>query len=277
MSDGYRGYGYLPEMGGYGFFNPWMKSPDVAGGINLLTNIIAQNQAMQQARQQQEWQRQMAEKEYALSERRIKTEEAAEKRLAQGQPEKPTALQEKIAFLIASGKTPQEAITLATLGRPNETETREERKFRQQQERDRAKVQTTINLYSKERNRLISLYDKTIAAYNAKDPADRTPAETMRINKMKQPITNIEQALSILEPMEGGIAESILTKEGHTTLDKFLASLNQVKSGEFFKQVPQQNIPKPPPGTPPGAKFEGYDKDGSQLWRFPDGSLNRWR
>ena len=58
-------------MQGQGFFNPFMKGPDIAGGINMLTGIIAQQQAMEQQREQQEWKRGMAGQEMGLAERRV--------------------------------------------------------------------------------------------------------------------------------------------------------------------------------------------------------------
>lgn len=73
--NGYR-QGYMPRMqGGQGFFNPWMKGPDIAGGINALTGIIAQRQAMEQAQEQQAWQRGMEEEKLALAEREVAVRE----------------------------------------------------------------------------------------------------------------------------------------------------------------------------------------------------------
>lgn len=75
--NGYR-QGYMPRMQGQGFFNPWMKSPDIGGGINALTGIIAQRQAMEQAQEQQAWQRGMEEQKIALAEREVAVRERPE-------------------------------------------------------------------------------------------------------------------------------------------------------------------------------------------------------
>ena len=73
-------------MQGRGFYNPWMKSPDIAGGINMLTGIIAQQQAMEQAEEQQTWKRGMEEAELGLAERQVEMAEAREQRLAEPEP-----------------------------------------------------------------------------------------------------------------------------------------------------------------------------------------------
>jgi len=273
MSDGYRGYGYLPEMGGYGFFNPWMKSPDVAGGINLLTNIIAQNQALQQARQQQEWQRQMAEKEYALSERRVKTEEEAEKRLAQGQPERQPDWMVRIPFIKATHPDwpDSKVVEYAMWGRePQEREAVE--KPNPQITRDITLVNSTIAKYINEAKRLagdpelLKEYQKAIPnisdAFNLLSTAQNYLNSGQPLNKRLS--MAVKRINSDMEGVKNGKTIDSIRKEWQT-------------EGELKGLIPQQNIPKPPPGTPPGAKFERYDKDGSQLWRFPDGSLNRWR
>ena len=64
---GYGRYGYMPRQEGWGFFNPWMRSPDIAGGISALTDMIGQRQTMEQQAQQRAFQQRMAEEEMALN------------------------------------------------------------------------------------------------------------------------------------------------------------------------------------------------------------------
>jgi len=101
--NGYGRTGYLPQMQGRGVFNPYMKHPDIAGGINMLTEIIARRQAQERAQQQQTWERSIAEEQIELQRRR-------EERLGE---ERPTQwdFKQNYASYMANTKqwTPQEA------------------------------------------------------------------------------------------------------------------------------------------------------------------------
>lgn len=88
--------GYTPQQQGGGFFNPWMKSPDIAGGINMLTGMIAQRQAQEQQMQQQEWQR-------GITEERLGLERMQEERL--GQPTIPDWVKQA-QMLVQTGQAP---------------------------------------------------------------------------------------------------------------------------------------------------------------------------
>lgn len=65
-------------MQGRGFYNPFMKGPDIGGGINALTAIIAQRQDMERQQEQQAWARGMEEEKMALAEREVAVRERSD-------------------------------------------------------------------------------------------------------------------------------------------------------------------------------------------------------
>lgn len=75
MNGQYGRQRYMPQMQGQGFYNPFQKGPDIAGGINALTGMIAQRQAMEKAQEQQAWARGMEEEKMALAEREVAVRE----------------------------------------------------------------------------------------------------------------------------------------------------------------------------------------------------------
>lgn len=74
MPNGYR-QRYMPQMQGQGFYNPWMPGPDIGGGINELTRMIAQRQDIERQQEQQAWARGMEEEKMALAEREVAVRE----------------------------------------------------------------------------------------------------------------------------------------------------------------------------------------------------------
>lgn len=70
MPNGYGRTGFMPRMQGGGVYNPYMKHPDIAGGINMLTEIVARQQAQERATQQQEWERGITEQQLEIQRRR---------------------------------------------------------------------------------------------------------------------------------------------------------------------------------------------------------------
>jgi len=103
-------------MQGQGFYNPFMKGPDIAGGINMLTGIIAQRQAQEQAQEQQTWARGMEEQKLALAERETAVRERPEEMRV------PDWLQ-KAQMLVTTGQAPDlgSAVRIV-LGRRTPTE-----------------------------------------------------------------------------------------------------------------------------------------------------------
>lgn len=106
--------GFMPQTQG-GVFNPYMKHPDIAGGINMLTEIVARQQAQQRATQQQEWERGITEEQLAIQRRR-------EERLAEPRQATQWDFRQKYAGYMAQSEqwTPQEAANYLATNRTPE-------------------------------------------------------------------------------------------------------------------------------------------------------------
>jgi len=251
--DGYRryNYGYIPEA--YGFFNPFMKNINVAGGIGMLTNIIAQQQAQQREAEQQAWQRQMQEREMAATELLRGIQSMAAIKGMEPEPQKPSALQERINALITAGYSQSEAIKLATLGREPEKPERET----PAQKNFRTMLQSGIN-------RLTAKESKFLRPFTDVELMGLPPGTTPQTKYYNQ-LSNISLARDEMSRILSNIDS--LSKEDKELGKKIFGNLDKIiEKGFYWEEKPKEEVKK---------AIHGRMEFNEAIKKYPDAPVSR--